>query len=191
MEKNVTLNWMPGFCSRNHRSLERKTRSSLRNHDKFPWSTPAPDLATNGVHETSNRGATREPLVAITCSSAYASWEPVCVRVVDVDAVTVGRLSRKRVLGRQVYPPNFPQRDGTGPVAVGLLNAAGGGGGLARRLGGKLLARGLATGGLTGRLLGTSHGADGSKRRQIGRIPQRKNVDAETSTSATRPEATS
>ncbi len=40
---------------------------------------------------------------------------------------------------------------------MGFLDAAGGGGGLARRLGGELLTGGLATGGLTGSLLGTSH----------------------------------
>ena len=40
---------------------------------------------------------------------------------------------------------------------MGLLDATGGGGGLASRLGGELLAGGLASGGLTGGLLGTSH----------------------------------
>ena len=48
-------------------------------------------------------------------------------------------------------------RDGTGAVPVRLLDAAGGGGRLARRLRGELLAGGLATGGLTGSFLGTNH----------------------------------
>jgi hypothetical protein len=40
---------------------------------------------------------------------------------------------------------------------VELLDTAGGGGGLARGLGGQLLAVGLASGGLTCGLLGASH----------------------------------
>ena len=51
---------------------------------------------------------------------------------------------------------DLAQGDGAGPVAVRLLDAACGRGGLARRLGGELLARGLAAGGLAGSLLGTS-----------------------------------
>ena len=51
---------------------------------------------------------------------------------------------------------------GAGPVrtravAVRLLDAAGGRGGLARGLGGQLLARGLAAGRLASGLLGASH----------------------------------
>ena len=42
-------------------------------------------------------------------------------------------------------------------VAVGLLDAAGGGGGLAGRLGGELLARRLAAGGFACCLLGAGH----------------------------------
>jgi histone H3 len=52
---------------------------------------------------------------------------------------------------------NLTESDGTGAVTVGLLDAAGGGGGLAGSLGGELLAGGLATGGLAGGLLGTGH----------------------------------
>ena len=52
---------------------------------------------------------------------------------------------------------DFPERDGTRAVPVRLLDAAGRRGGLARRLGGELLTRGLATGGLTGSLLRTGH----------------------------------
>ena len=63
--------------------------------------------------------------------------------------------------GYQSHTPNLAESDGTGPVAVGLLHAAGGGGGLASRLGGELLAGGLATRGFARRLLGTSHGSGG------------------------------
>ncbi len=41
---------------------------------------------------------------------------------------------------------------------VRLLDSSGGGGGLASSLGGQLLARGLASGGLAGCLLGAGHG---------------------------------
>ena len=60
-------------------------------------------------------------------------------------------------LGGLLVLADLTKRDGTGAVPVGLLDAAGGGGRLARRLGGELLAGGLATGGLTGSLLGTGH----------------------------------
>ena len=46
----------------------------------------------------------------------------------------------------------------TGPVPVGLLHATGGGGALPSRLSGELLAWGLASSGLAGGLLCTSHG---------------------------------
>ena len=52
---------------------------------------------------------------------------------------------------------DFPKRDGTRAVPVRLLDAAGRRGGLAGRRGGEVLARGLATGGLTGSLLRTGH----------------------------------
>ena len=51
-------------------------------------------------------------------------------------------------------PLNAPQGDGTGPVAVRLLDAAGGRGRLAGGLGGEHLAGGLAARGLASRLLG-------------------------------------
>ena len=60
-------------------------------------------------------------------------------------------------LGGLLVLADLTKRDGTGAVPVRLLDAAGGGRGLARRLGGELLAGGLATGGLTGSLLGTGH----------------------------------
>ena len=58
-------------------------------------------------------------------------------------------------LGGLLVLADLAESDGTGPVAVGLLDATGGGGGLASRLGGELLAGGLASGGLAGGLLGT------------------------------------
>ena len=71
-------------------------------------------------------------------------------------------------------PPDLPERHGAGPVAVGLLDAPGGGGGLPGGLGGQLLpgdgqvmgeeSQGhalpgsLATGGLASGLFSASHG---------------------------------
>ena len=60
-------------------------------------------------------------------------------------------------LGRLLVATDLAERDGSGPVAVGLLDTAGGGGGLARGLGGQLLAGGLASGGCARGLLCTSH----------------------------------
>ena len=50
-------------------------------------------------------------------------------------------------LGGLLVLADLAESDGTGPVAVGFLDAAGGGGGLARRLGGELLAGRLAADG--------------------------------------------
>ena len=52
---------------------------------------------------------------------------------------------------------DLTKRNGTRGVPVRLLDAAGRRGGLAGSLGGELLARGLAPGGLTGSLLRTGH----------------------------------
>jgi len=52
---------------------------------------------------------------------------------------------------------DLTKRNGTRAVSVRLLDAAGRRGGLAGSLGGELLARGLATSGLTGSLLRTGH----------------------------------
>ncbi|DBA03601.1 TPA: hypothetical protein N0F65_006780 [Lagenidium giganteum] len=52
---------------------------------------------------------------------------------------------------------DFTQRDGTWTVAMRLLDATGGRRALTRGLRGELFARCLATGGLTGSLLGTGH----------------------------------
>jgi len=67
-----------------------------------------------------------------------------------------GELADEEVSGLLV-PTDLAEGDGTGAVAMGLFHAPGGGGGLARCLGGELLAGGLASGGLAGGLLGTGH----------------------------------
>ena len=72
------------------------------------------------------------------------------------DQTLEGELADQK-LGGLLVPPDLSQGDGTGPVPVGLLDASGGGGALASGLGGQLLPRGLASGRLTGGLLGTSH----------------------------------
>ncbi|XBJ10531.1 hypothetical protein VPH35_015383 [Triticum aestivum] len=55
---------------------------------------------------------------------------------------------------------DLTERDGAGAEAVGLLDAAGGRGGLAGGLGRQLLPRRLAAGGLPRRLLGAGHVGD-------------------------------
>ena len=60
-------------------------------------------------------------------------------------------------LGGLLVPPDLTEGHGAGAVPVGLLDAAGGRGGLASGLGGQLLPGGLASSGLTGGLLGTGH----------------------------------
>lgn len=60
-------------------------------------------------------------------------------------------------LGGLLVATNLTQGNGTGLVAVGLLDTSGGGSRLASGLGGELLTGGLATGGLAGGLLGASH----------------------------------
>ena len=57
-------------------------------------------------------------------------------------------------LGRLLVPADLTESDGARAVAVGLLDAAGRRGGLARGLGRELLAGRLAPGGLAGGLLG-------------------------------------
>ena len=54
-------------------------------------------------------------------------------------------------------PIHLPECDGSWPVAVGLLDSAGGWRTLASGLGGELLARGFASGGLPGGLFGSGH----------------------------------
>lgn len=60
-------------------------------------------------------------------------------------------------LSRLLVATNLTESDGTGLVAVRLLDATGRGGRLASGLGGELLTGGLATGGLSSGLLGASH----------------------------------
>ena len=55
---------------------------------------------------------------------------------------------------------DLTESHGTGPVTMGLLDSSGSRGRLASSLGGQLLARGLASGGLTSSLLCTCHGDD-------------------------------
>lgn len=61
-------------------------------------------------------------------------------------------------LGGLLVAADLAQSDGAGPVAVRLLDAARGRSALSGRLGGELLAGGLAARGLASRLLGASHG---------------------------------
>ena len=61
-------------------------------------------------------------------------------------------------LGALLVTADLTEGHGPGPVSVGLLDTAGGRGGLASRLGGELLARRLSAGGFASCLLGTSHG---------------------------------
>ena len=68
-----------------------------------------------------------------------------------------GRLEQRRHHLSLLYAESVAQGDGAGTAAVRLLDAAGGRGGLAHRLGGELLARRLAAGGLAGCLLGAGH----------------------------------
>jgi len=72
------------------------------------------------------------------------------------DQTLEGELADEQ-LGGLLVTPDLSQSNSSGPVTVGLLDAAGGGGGLPSRLGGQLLPGGLASGRLTGSLLGTSH----------------------------------
>jgi len=72
------------------------------------------------------------------------------------DQTLEGELANEE-LGGLLVPPDLPEGDCTGPVPVGLLDSAGGRGGLPGSLGGQLLPGGLASGGLTCGLLGTSH----------------------------------
>ena len=60
-------------------------------------------------------------------------------------------------LGGLLVAPDLTEGHGAGLVAVRLLDSPSGGGALASGLGGELLPRGLASGGLAGGLLGTSH----------------------------------
>ncbi len=67
-----------------------------------------------------------------------------------------GKLADEQVR-RLLVATDLPKRDGSRAVSVGLLDASGGGGGLASGLGGELLAGGFASGGFAGGLLCTGH----------------------------------
>ena len=75
------------------------------------------------------------------------------------DQALEGKLADEE-LSALLVTTDLTEGNGTGPVPVGLLDASCGRGGLASCLGGELLAWGLASGGLAGSLLGTSHFAD-------------------------------
>ena len=60
-------------------------------------------------------------------------------------------------LGALLVATDLTESDRAGPVAMGLLDAAGGRRALASGLGGQLLARRLSAGRLAGSLLGTGH----------------------------------
>ena len=64
-------------------------------------------------------------------------------------------------LGGLLVPSDLPESHSARPVPVRLLDSSSGRGGLPGSLGGQLLPGSLSSGGLTGGLLGTSHG-DGS-----------------------------
>lgn len=70
---------------------------------------------------------------------------------------TLERQLADEQLRRLLVATDFTKSDGTGLVAVRLLDTAGRGSRLAGSLGSELLTRGLATGGLAGGLLGASH----------------------------------
>jgi hypothetical protein len=72
------------------------------------------------------------------------------------DQTLEGELADQKLSGLLVAT-NLTKSDGTGLVAVRLLDATGRRGGLAGSLGSKLLARGLATSGLAGGLLCAGH----------------------------------
>merc|ERR1711895_44318 len=73
------------------------------------------------------------------------------------DQALEGKLADEE-LSALLVTTDLTEGNGTGPVPVGLLDASCGRGGFASCLGGELLAWGLASGGLAGSLLGTSHG---------------------------------
>ena len=72
------------------------------------------------------------------------------------DQALEGQLAHEELSGLLVAA-DLTESDGSGAVAVRLLDSTGGGGRLARGLGGQLLAGSLSSSRLTGGLLGTSH----------------------------------
>jgi len=113
------------------------------------------DGAQVGVLEQANEVGLRSFLEGTDGSALETeiSLEVLC----DLTHQTLeGQLADEQLSGLLVTP-NLSQSDSSGPVTVRLLHTAGGGGGLPGRLGGQLLPGGLASGGFTGSLLGTSH----------------------------------
>ena len=70
-------------------------------------------------------------------------------------------------LGRLLVTPDLTQGNCAGPVPMWLLHSSGGGGGLPGGLGGQLLPGRLASGGLTGGLLRTSHVSQSSAKETL------------------------
>mmetsp|Transcript_9093 Transcript_9093/g.22252 ORF Transcript_9093/g.22252 Transcript_9093/m.22252 type:complete len:204 (-) Transcript_9093:50-661(-) len=68
-----------------------------------------------------------------------------------------GKLPDQQV-GALLVPADLAEGDGSGTVAVGLLDASGGRSGLAGGLGGELLAGSFSSGGLSGGLFSSGHG---------------------------------
>ena len=79
------------------------------------------------------------------------------------DQTLEGQLADQE-LGGLLVTTDLTKSNGTRPVPVGLLHASCSRGGFASRLGGELLPGGLASGGLTGSLLGTGHGGTLNRR---------------------------
>ena len=73
------------------------------------------------------------------------------------DQALEGQLADEELSGLLV-PPDLTESHSSRAVPVGLLDSTGGWRGLPGSLGGQLLPRSLASGGLTGSLLGTGHG---------------------------------
>jgi len=72
------------------------------------------------------------------------------------DETLEGQLADQQ-LSRFLVSSDLTQSDGSWPVTMGFLDTPGGRGALSGSFGGQLLPRGLASGRLTGRLLGTRH----------------------------------
>ena len=73
------------------------------------------------------------------------------------DETLEGQLTDQE-LGGLLVTPDLTEGDCSGPVPVGLLDSAGGGGRLTGGLGGQLLTGSFSSGGFTSGLLGTGHG---------------------------------
>jgi len=75
----------------------------------------------------------------------------------DLTNQTLEREFADQEFSRLLVATNLTESDSSWLVSVGLLDTSGGGGRFAGSLGCKLLTRSLATSGLTGSLLSTSH----------------------------------